>query len=101
MIQKAAAVLTISLFVVTFATWLLLMTHDVALNVALFEVISAFATCGLSLGLTGELDLFGQLIIILMMFWGRLGALTIIVALAAQSKTSQLVSYPEENILIG
>jgi trk system potassium uptake protein TrkH len=36
-----------------------------------------------------------------MMFWGRLGALTIIVALAAQSKTSPLVSYPEESILIG
>lgn len=101
MIQKAAAVLTISLFVVTFATWLLLMTHDVTLNVALFEVISAFATCGLSLGLTSELNLLGQLVIVLMMFWGRLGALTIIVALAAQSRTSQLVSYPEESILIG
>jgi len=101
MVQKAAAVLTISLFVVTFATWVLLMTHDVALNVALFEVISAFATCGLSLGMTGELNLLGQFIIILMMFWGRLGALTIIVALAAQSKTSPLVSYPEESILIG
>jgi trk system potassium uptake protein TrkH len=101
MVQKAAAVLTISLFVVTFATWLLLMTHDVALDVAVFEVISAFATCGLTLGFTAELNLLGQFIIILMMFWGRLGALTIIVALAAQSKTSPLVSYPEESILIG
>jgi trk system potassium uptake protein TrkH len=73
----------------------------VTLNVAVFEVISAFATCGLSLGLTSELNLLGQLVIVLMMFWGRLGALTIIVALAAQSRTSQLVSYPEENILIG
>jgi trk system potassium uptake protein TrkH len=101
-IQKAAAVLTISLFVVTFAAWLLMMTHQTApFNAVLFEVISAFATCGLSLNFTGELNPLGQLVIVLMMFWGRLGALTIIVALAAQARASQLVGYPEESILIG
>ncbi len=101
-IQKAAAVLTISLFVVTFATWLILMTHDAPLTVVAFEVISAFATCGLSLDFTSRLNLVGELVIVLMMFWGRLGALTIIVALAARaSKTTQLVTYPEEAILIG
>jgi trk system potassium uptake protein TrkH len=101
-IQKAAAVLTISLFITTFATWLILITHQsTPLTIALFEVISAFATCGLSLGLTGELNLFGQMIIVIMMLWGRLGALSIIVALAAQTRTPQLVSYPEETILIG
>ncbi len=101
-IKKAAAVLTISLFVVTLATWLILVTHEGSqLGVVLFEVISAFATCGLSLGLTGDLNLFGELVIVLMMFWGRLGALTIVVALAAQSRATPLVSYPEESILIG
>jgi len=100
MIRKAAAVLTISLFLVLLATWLLLMTHDVRLDVALFEVVSAFATCGLTLDFTGRLNLFGELVIILMMFWGRLGALTIIVAIA-QQQTVRLVEYPEEQILIG
>jgi trk system potassium uptake protein TrkH len=99
--RKAAAVLTISLFVVLLATYLLLMTHDVSLEWASFEVVSAFATCGLTLGLTGELNIFGQLVICLVMFWGRLGALTIIVALASQQGRPQPVQYPEEQILIG
>ncbi|NJN65409.1 MAG: potassium transporter [Chloroflexaceae bacterium] len=100
MIRKAAAVLTISLFLVLLATWLLLITHNVGLNVALFEVVSAFATCGLTLDFTGRMNLFGEFIIILMMFWGRLGALTIIVAIA-QQQPIRLVEYPEEQILIG
>jgi trk system potassium uptake protein TrkH len=51
--------------------------------------------------LTSDLNLFGEFIIVLVMFWGRLGALTIIVALAARAKPNQLVTYPEEKILIG
>lgn len=101
LVQKAAIVLTISLFVVLLSSWLILMSHPAPLNVALFEVVSAFATCGLSLAFTNQLNLVGQLIIVFVMFWGRLGALTIVVALAAQSQVSPLVTYPEENILIG
>jgi trk system potassium uptake protein TrkH len=100
MVRKAAAVLTISLFLVMLATWLILMTHDVPFDVALFEVVSAFATCGLSLDFTRQLNLFGELIIIFIMFWGRLGALTIVVAIAEQ-RPPMLVEYPEEQILIG
>lgn len=99
--RKAAAVLTIGLFVTLLATWLLLLTHDTTLDQATFEVVSAFATCGLTLGLTGQLNIFGQLLICLVMFWGRLGALTIIVALAGQQGRPQPVQYPEEQILIG
>ncbi len=99
--RKAAAVLTISLFVVLLSTWLLLITHDTTLDEAAFEVVSAFATCGLTLGLTGELNLFGQLLICLVMFWGRLGALTIIVAIAREQGRAQPIRYPEEQILIG
>jgi trk system potassium uptake protein TrkH len=99
--RKAASVLTVSLLVVLLATWLLLITHDISLDAAVFEVVSAFATCGLSLGFTAELNLFGQLLICLMMFWGRLGALTVIVALASRQGRPQAVQYPEEQILIG
>lgn len=102
MVHKAAAVLTISLFVVLFAAWLLLMTHDQPIGSIIFEVVSAFATCGLSLDMTFHLNLFGQLVIVGVMFWGRLGALTIIVALATQAQSQQqLVTYPEEKVLIG
>ncbi len=99
--RKAGAVLTISLLAVLLATWLILMTHDATLDEAAFEVVSAFATCGLSLGFTGRLNLFGQLVICLMMFWGRLGALTIIVAIAGRQGRALPVRYPEEQILIG
>jgi trk system potassium uptake protein TrkH len=99
--RKAAAVLTVSLFVTLLATWLLLVTHDTSLDAAAFEVVSAFATCGLTLGLTTELNIFGQLLICLVMFWGRLGALTLIVALAGQQGRQQAIKYPEEEILIG
>jgi trk system potassium uptake protein TrkH len=101
-VRKASAVLTISLFVVLLATWLILITHpNATLDQAAFEVISAFATCGLSLGFTGEMNLFGQLIIVAMMFWGRLGALTIVIALAQQQGKPQPLVYPEEQLLIG
>lgn len=99
-VRKAAAVLSVGLVVVFFSTWLLLMTHSTTVDVALFEVTSAFATCGLSVGLTPDLNILGQLVIIFVMFWGRLGALTIMVAVTRPQR-SLLVNYPEEKILIG
>ncbi|MEZ4592308.1 MAG: potassium transporter TrkG [Chloroflexota bacterium] len=100
-IRRAAAVLSISLVLVFVATWLILVTHQMDFSDALFEVVSALATCGLSLGITGELNLFGRFIIILMMFWGRLGALTIAVALFQPRPEKELVHYPEATLLIG
>lgn len=101
-VRKAAAVLTLSLAVVAAATWLILITHPGAtLDQALFEVISAFATCGLTLAFTSELNGFGQAVIMLAMIWGRLGALTLFVALAALPQRPLLVNYPEEQLLIG
>ncbi|MEM7113321.1 MAG: potassium transporter TrkG [Chloroflexota bacterium] len=100
-VRRAGAVLTVGILVLTFATWGLLATHDLPLNVVLFEVVSAFATCGLSLGVTGEFNFFGQIILMLVMIWGRLGALTIIIAVAQQGRNIQLIKYPEETVLIG
>lgn len=100
MVRKASAVLTISLLVVAVATWLLLITHDTTLAKALFEVVSAFATCGLTLAFTSELSPTGQFIIMLVMFWGRIGALTVVFALTRRERIER-VRYPEEKILIG
>lgn len=100
-VKRATAVLIVSLFVCGLATWLLLLTHPFELGPALFEVVSAFSTCGLTLGLTSQLNPIGQLIIIFMMFWGRLGALTIVLVLLSRSRESSLLHYPEEPVLIG
>ena len=101
-VRRAGAILTISIVLVMTATWILLTSHDITLNQALFEVVSAFATCGLSLGITGSLNTIGQLVIIVMMFWGRLGAITIVIAIAQRGAGhKQKLTYPEEPVLIG
>ena len=100
-ILRATAVLTISLGIVFSASWLILFTNDLGFNLVLFEVVSALATCGLSLGITSDLNTFGQLILVFVMFWGRLGALTIVIALIQRRPTEQLVQYPETTVLIG
>jgi trk system potassium uptake protein TrkH len=83
------------------ATWLLLLTGPFTFEQALFEVVSAFSTVGLSLGITGDLTTVGRLIIIAMMIWGRLGAMTIVVALAQHRARAGLIGYPEGEILVG
>jgi trk system potassium uptake protein TrkH len=102
-VRRAAAVLTVSALVVLMAAWLILITHPGAtLDAALFEVISAFATCGLTLAFATDLNLFGQAVIMGVMFWGRLGALTIVTAIAQQQANNSVrIAYPEEQVLIG
>ena len=98
-LRKASIVITASFLVNFLVTWLLLLTQQATFQEALFESVSAFGTVGFSLGLTSRLDLFGQTLLMLLMFWGRLGALTIIVALA-QPRVPERVGYPEESILL-
>jgi trk system potassium uptake protein TrkH len=98
---KAAAVITAATGIVAIVTWLLLYTQErVTLVTALVETVSAFSTTGYSLGLTPRLNLFGQLLIAGLMFFGRAGTLTLIVALA-QPRVAPTVGYPEERILLG
>ena len=118
-IKRAIVVFTISVFIVMVATWLLLITEDlgteqyVTQNIAehinlsfmdvIFEVVSAFATVGLTLGATAKLSLAGKLIIILLMIIGRLGPITISIALFKKHKEIKQTKaqYPQGNVLIG
>ena len=99
-LRRALAVLTISVLLVGSTTWLLLVTQPIAMDDALFSTVSAFATTGLSTTPIEEFTWFGRLIIMAMMFWGRLGALTIVLAVARRSPP-QPISYPEGNLLLG
>ena len=100
-VQRAVVVFITSIVVTMTATWLLLLTHPLSLDEALFEVVSAFSTTGLSLDVTPQLSTFGRWVIILVMFWGRLGATTLMVTLAGGRPIHELVQYPEEPILVG
>jgi trk system potassium uptake protein TrkH len=68
--------------------------------VYLFETFSAFGTVGLSLGATAKLNVFGKWIIILLMFAGRVGLLTVAFAIAGRTRR-YAPQYAEENIMIG
>lgn len=66
----------------------------------LFEVVSAFGTVGLSMGATGHLNSLSKLVIIVLMFVGRVGLLTIAVSLARPSKKGEIV-YIDEQVMVG
>ena len=101
MLYKATAIVTAATAVIIVVTWLLLYTQDnITLAQALIESTSAFATSGISVGVTPRLNLFGQLLIAGLMFFGRVGTLTIIIALTRPSVVPP-VRYPEERILMG
>ncbi len=81
LVRKAATVAAGLLGVVVLATLTLDLTESIAFEPLLFEVVSAATTTGLSLGATSELTPFGRVVITLTMFFGRLGALSLLGAL--------------------
>lgn len=86
-VVKALTLAMTSAAFVTVVTLLLLGTSgDISLSAGLFEVVSAFGTVGLSLGLTPHLTFAGKLLIILTMYAGRVGTLTLGVALIARRR---------------
>lgn len=88
-------------FVVVFgAALVLLVAEDVRPLALAFEVMSAFTTAGMSLGVTTELSPFGRFVIIAVMFVGRLGPLTLLAAFLDRSGRAR-VRYPSEKILFG
>lgn len=67
-----------------------------------FEVISAFGTVGLTMGLTPDLTVFGKLIIILLMFIGRVGIYTVLLSLIKKGlEGNSKIQYPKESVMIG
>lgn len=97
---KAVAILTLSTALVVVVTLLLIFLGEGELFPLAFEVVSAFSNTGYSLGLTGDLSPVSRILIAFTMFWGRLGPLTLVVALA-QRRRQTLIHFPEERIIIG
>ncbi len=101
-ILKALTVITIGLIITTVMLTILTFTEDATFMELLFETVSAFATVGLTLGITSTLSLTGKFVIIILMFVGRLGLITMGVALMIkQSKNPLGIHYPEEKVLVG
>ena len=75
-------------------------TEDIPLMTALFETASAIGTVGLSLGITPDLGLVSHIILICLMFLGRVGGLTLIFATLSEKKLNGS-KYPQEKITVG
>ncbi len=101
LILKAIGVLVGSVIAVVIATTLISITDPKFEFIQiLFEVVSAFATVGLSTGITASLSAVAKLIIILTMYVGRVGVLLLMGALLGDPRPSR-IHYPEENVLVG
>lgn len=102
LVYRAMAVAFISLGLVVFVTMLLSITEGADFMIVFFETTSAFGTVGLSMGLTPNLSYLGRIIISITMFAGRVGPLTLVLALAQRAgKNKGNLKYPEDRIMVG
>lgn len=98
-VNKAFLVFFFGVFAIAIGTIILSATEKAPLEEILFETVSAFGTVGLSTGITGALSLSGKIVVVVLMFIGRLGPLTILAAASQPEKRVQ-ISYPRGNILL-
>jgi trk system potassium uptake protein TrkH len=100
-IQKAWAITTSAAILIFIIISILSLTEKSDLLTVLFEVTSAFGTVGLSLGITPTLTNVGKMAIILTMFIGRVGPLTLAFVLSQKKNKQAHIKYPDERIMIG
>ncbi|SFT71581.1 potassium uptake protein, TrkH family [Actinopolyspora lacussalsi subsp. righensis] len=98
--RQALTVVLVAVGMVFTATLLLLVITPFELDVTLFESISAFGTVGLSTGITEQLPRAGELVLIVLMFTGRLGPITMASALALRER-GRRYDLPEERPIVG
>ena len=99
LIIRSLAISTISVLLILAAVFILNMTEPKPFLAILFEVVSAFGTVGLSMGITADLTPVGKILIIFIMFLGKLGPLTLAFSLARPEKEN--IRYSSEDILTG
>ncbi|XNQ11328.1 potassium transporter TrkG [Lysinibacillus sp. 3P01SB] len=98
---RSFAVIFLALFMVLGATMILLITEPHATTTQIiFEITSAFGTCGMSLGITNDLSIVGKIVIIVLMFIGRVGLISFLYTLGGKSKRVTY-HYPKERVIIG
>lgn len=107
-VSRALTLFFITLSLCIVATMVLSVTesvpnvHRLGLEYIVFEVVSAFGTVGLTMGLTPNLTMIGKLVIICLMFIGRVGILTVVFSLITKGRQQEpSIKYPEESIMIG
>ena len=100
-VKKAVAVVVMFLTICASSTVLILATSNASAIDAVYETVSATATVGLSRNFTATLNAFGKLIIIVTMYFGRVGPISLAVALGRKNESQNVISEPTEDISIG
>lgn len=99
-VSRAQTTIVLSLFVIFICIFGLTLTENFSFIDIAYESVSAFGTVGLSRGITGSLSDSGKYILSIVMFMGRVGILTILIALTPKSKSFKH-SYPTEYVVVG
>ena len=100
-VKKAVAVAVTFLMISSISTLLLMATNNTSALDAVYETVSATATVGLSRNLTASLNTLGKIIIIITMYFGRVGPISLAVALGSKNESQNVISEPTEDISIG
>lgn len=101
LVYKAFTIVTLSIGIVIGVTMILSITEvGASLEYLIYEVVSAFGTVGLTLGLTPSLTTIGKVMLALTMYCGRVGPMTLFLALTNRKK-NRGIRYPEDKILVG
>lgn len=99
-IVKAFVVTSVAMIIFIMSVIILTRTDSVGLVPLLFEISSAFGTTGLSMGITTELSTTGKIILMILMFIGRIGLLSLIFLIRGEA-TADKYHYPKERVIIG
>ncbi len=100
-VKKAVAVVVTFVTICAASTILLMATSNAFALDVVYEAVSATATVGLSRNLTASLNVFGKIIIIITMYFGRVGPISLAVALGSKNESQNVISEPTEEISIG
>ncbi|MCR4649931.1 MAG: potassium transporter TrkH [Lachnospiraceae bacterium] len=101
MMRKAAAVVFVSFIAICIMTVLLLSRGGITMTDALYEVVSALATVGLSRGLTPNLDTLGRVIIIISMYLGRIGPISMAIFFSKAKVKENRIEHSEGKFYVG
>lgn len=100
-LKRAYCTATIYIVLSILGVFLLTISQDLSIKDATFETLSAIGTVGLSTGITRELNTLSRMIIILLMYSGRIGSLTLAMAIMGRINKKKTFRNPEEKIIIG
>ncbi|MFC0189871.1 TrkH family potassium uptake protein [Fictibacillus aquaticus] len=99
-VKKSFIVVIVATMIVLTATFILMITDPMGVELLFFEVCSAFGTTGLSLGITADLSATGKVILMILMFIGRIGILSFLFIIRGRT-VNERYRYPQEKLIIG